>query len=87
MFVLYLFYCVCLFQQKDKDMINTADFSENTKNLFSNVINKKSPLIDLIDCLFNADFDKKEILDFVKCNFKGSLVFTKKRIKQLTELN
>ena len=68
-------------------MISTSDFSEKTNEIFNSVMLKKTPIIDLIDRLFDADFEKKEILKFIKLHFKGSQSFAKNRLKELTELN
>jgi hypothetical protein len=55
-----------------------TDFSESTFSLYNSVKNGDSSLMDLISVLYNNDYPKSDILDFIKKEFKSLYSFYKK---------
>jgi hypothetical protein len=59
-------------------IIPSVDFSEKTLNIYNNVKSGESSLSELISVLYNNDYPKNDILNFIKKEFKSLYSIYKK---------
>jgi len=59
-------------------IIPSVDFSEKTLNIYNNVKSGEASLSELISVLYNNDYPKNDILNFIKKEFKSLYSIYKK---------